>query len=277
MSNSLIKATARNITARTNSKSTAVGALSLLLKLFFTSSAVFCLYIISILGSYSEALTLPFGYIPYYALFISGVTFSVCFFIITEYSEKRWFFKNAVGAEKPSFFNNLSIRTQMKIIYIKLLKSVISLIVTVLYLFPSAAVLFTMLYKLRNSGINRMIFIFASALYLFTVLLGLYFSFVTMQKYALTDEIISLNSNLKTTDIIALSKQKTAGVCFRLAKFKLSFTPWFLSCVLVLPLLFVIPYYRQSFSVAAKRLIKYGEAEETEPKPVILMRLAPTD
>ena len=277
MTNSLIKAAARNITARTNAKSAAVGALSFILKMFFTASAVFCSYIISILSSYTEALALPFGYIPYYALFISGVTFSVCFFIITDYSEKRWFLKNAVGYEKPSFFNGISIRIQMKIIYIKLLKAVISLVVTVLYLIPSAAVLFTMLYKLRNSGIDRMIFIFSSALYLFTVLSGIYFSFVTMQKYALTDEIISLNPNLKTTEIIALSKQKTSGACFRLAKFKLSFIPWFLSCVLVLPLLFVIPYYRQSFAVAAKRLIKYSEAYEAEQKPVVFMRLAPTD
>lgn len=276
MTNSLIKAYARSVTARTNSSSAAVGALSLLLKAFFTASAVFCIYIISILGSYSEALALPFGYIPYYALFLSGVTFSVCFFIITDYSLKHWFFKNTVGG-KPRFFNNIGIRIQIKIIYIKLLKTVVSIAVTALYLFPSAAVLFAILYKLRSGGIDRMIFIFSSALYLFTVFSGLYFSFVTMQKYALTDEIISLNPNLKTTEIIALSKQKTEGVCFRLAKFKLSFAPWFLLCVSVLPLLFVIPYYRQSFAVAARRLIKRGEAEEAKPKPVILMRLAPTD
>lgn len=87
---------------------------------------------------------------------------------------------------------------------------------------------------------------------------GVIFAAAVMQKYALSRYLIAENPLMSATGALRESKIKMAGKEWRFLLFKLSFIPWFLSCILILPALYVAPYYLQSCACFA-RCVVFGD------------------
>lgn len=81
---------------------------------------------------------------------------------------------------------------------------------------------------------------------------GIVFAGAVMQKYALSRYLIAENPLMSAFSALRESKIKMAGREWSFLLFKLSFFPWFLSCALVLPLFYVVPYYLQSCACFAR-------------------------
>lgn len=79
-------------------------------------------------------------------------------------------------------------------------------------------------------------------------LIGLFFYFLTVQRYSKAMFFLICYENLSVIDAIKESVRKTKNKCTEILIFKLSFLPWFLLCIAVVPALFVIPYYKQSIT-----------------------------
>lgn len=75
---------------------------------------------------------------------------------------------------------------------------------------------------------------------------GALFSWTFMQKYALSTYFISENPLMSAWDAIRESALCMAGSERKLMLHKLSFFPWLLSCLLIFPAFYVLPYYYQS-------------------------------
>ena len=64
------------------------------------------------------------------------------------------------------------------------------------------------------------------------------------------------NENLMPNDVFAYSKYIMKNKTGSAAKLIFSFIPWLLLCLLILPMLYVVPYMTQSLCIAAKWMTK---------------------
>ena len=75
---------------------------------------------------------------------------------------------------------------------------------------------------------------------------GFVFYLITVQKYSESWFFLACYSDFTAADAIKESTRKTKNKLAEIFFFKLGFVPWFMLCAMVLPALFVVPYYKQS-------------------------------
>lgn len=79
-------------------------------------------------------------------------------------------------------------------------------------------------------------------------LTGFAFYSVSVQKYSRALFFLAAYENISPLEALKLSKKMTGRGDIKLLMFKLSFLPWFVLCLAVIPVFFVIPYYKQSIT-----------------------------
>ncbi len=77
---------------------------------------------------------------------------------------------------------------------------------------------------------------------------GFVFYVFSVQKYAQAPFLLAAYPDLSVSECIRLSKGKWTEKAAELLRFKLGFLPWLFVCVAIFPLLYVIPYYKQSLT-----------------------------
>lgn len=93
----------------------------------------------------------------------------------------------------------------------------------------------------------RAAFIFFSGMMILAVA-GLGFYLLYTQRYSKSMFYLACYKDFTVTEAISESIKRTKDKCADILFFKLGFVPWFLLCVLVLPVVFVVPYYKQSIT-----------------------------
>jgi len=88
--------------------------------------------------------------------------------------------------------------------------------------------------------------------------LGAVFYAATVQRYALVLPILAKQPLCKLRNCIQLSVARTSNHCSALLKYKLSLLPWYLLCMLVVPLPFVAPYITQARACRHAELLRGG-------------------
>ena len=78
--------------------------------------------------------------------------------------------------------------------------------------------------------------------------IGFCFYFLFIQRYSKAMFYLACFKDMSVVDAVEESVRKTGNSLADIALFKLGFQPWFLLSVAVVPLLFVIPYYKQSIT-----------------------------
>ena len=81
-----------------------------------------------------------------------------------------------------------------------------------------------------------------------TAVAGLIFFALSVQKYAKAPFLLAAYPSLSVSDCIKLSVEKCEKKAAALLRFKLGFLPWLFACAAIFPLLFVVPYYKQSLT-----------------------------
>lgn len=99
-------------------------------------------------------------------------------------------------------------------------------------------------------NINRAIslraaFIFFSGIFIISIV-GLGFYLLYTQRYSKSMFYLACYKDFTVSEAIAESVKRTRDKCADILFFKIGFVPWFLLCVLIFPIFFVIPYYKQS-------------------------------
>ncbi len=86
-----------------------------------------------------------------------------------------------------------------------------------------------------------------------TAVSGFVFFVLSVQKYAYAPFLLAAFPSLSVSDCIRLSIQKSEKKAADLLRFKLGFLPWLPVCVAIFPLLYVVPYYKQSLTCFFKQ------------------------
>lgn len=267
MKASSVKLLSRSINARCGKKLYLANIFFILLRLIFLCLFVFFLYTLSILHSF--ALTLPRA--AYYVLFSLGVFFSLWYFIICGHSRKRTFYFSGRRNGMVKIFHIIKISTQIKIVYLHILRTLINLGRLVLYLLPCAISFAVSMYFLTR-GIPKPIFYACAGLFAALLSAGFFFYLVSRQKLTFLDDVICSKPSLGAAETMRYLNLHTRSGKFALLKFKLSFSAWLFASVFIFPIPFASAYYQRSLSVYAKSVLKLYVPKPIE-KPVVFMEL----
>lgn len=112
---------------------------------------------------------------------------------------------------------------------------------------PVISSAFFIYHNTRNAVSLRAAFIFFSGMLILAVA-GLGFYFLYTQRYSKSMFYLACYKDFTVTEAISESIKRTKDKCADILFFKLGFVPWFLLCVLVFPVFFVVPYYKQSIT-----------------------------
>lgn len=118
-----------------------------------------------------------------------------------------------------------------------------------LFCLPGIALAAGGIYMLFSSGISlalAAIVFFGSVVLMFA---GAGFAFCAVQRYAAAPYIVALRPQTRVRSALSASARIMQGRYISCAMFKLSFLPWLLSCVLIVPAFFVWPYYKQACAI----------------------------
>lgn len=86
---------------------------------------------------------------------------------------------------------------------------------------------------------------------------GVVFTTLFLQRFFLAPYLLARDGETGARDALRESARIMDACMMRgnTAKMKLSFLPWFLSCLLILPVLYVYPYYKQSCACYARHIL----------------------
>ena len=117
----------------------------------------------------------------------------------------------------------------------------------VLYLLPGGFLLGGTLWQAQeNGGMDVLLFLGAAAGGAALLALGVGFYAATVQRYALVLPILAKQPRCKLRNALTLSAARTDGRCAALLAFTAGFLPWYLLCLLVIPIPFAAPYITQA-------------------------------
>ncbi len=179
-------------------------------------------------------------------LFLGALVFSPAAVGVYE-----WFLNGALSKKSKiqKVFSWYKYKKAVSAFSLSTVLTLIKLAVYTLFCLPGVALAAGGVYMLFSSGISltlaAIIFLGSAAL----LLVGAGFAFCAAQRYAAAPYIIALRPETRVRSALNASARIMQGRYISCAAFKLSFLPWLLSCVLIVPAFFVWPYYKQACAI----------------------------
>lgn len=239
-------------------------------KIFLTAALFVSIYSLTILPDFARIRENIYLKILLYLLFSLAAVFSLLFYALTDFSEKRWFYQNTYAAQPLlAFFKAPRIRHIFKITFLFWLRRLLSIGYFLFYLAPFLAGCGGLYYALRTADLP------ITALYmalgaLFCILpLCAYFGFAAVQRFAFCDGLLAENPDCSIVKILGTGKALAKAYGFANANLKLRFLLWKTACLLILPLFYVLPYYRQTVGCAVKIAMNRKHLSAETQKPIV--------
>ncbi len=213
----------------------------------------------------------PYGeYIPPVIMSLCIIASFVIFCYIRLFNNGYFFLKSV---NKKVTFKKvrklISFRQYMTYIATIILRALLLISWAALYFSPSIAMSVLLIYSYRkeNYGFNINLTLFVSTIMLFVI--GSFFFFVTIKRYALCSHLI-LKKKLKNPfKVIENSINIMEGHALGYSFCCFSFTGWILSCVIIMPVVYVLPYIILSRWHYFNALCQPKKVEIAEEKPII--------
>lgn len=121
---------------------------------------------------------------------------------------------------------------------------------------PGAVLLFWGIFTAMDGGVEFNLFASWMAGGAVLFLSGICFLYIFLQRYFLVPYIKVANPSMKNKEIFQKSKALMNTHIKKTALLKLSFTPWILLSLTLIPAFYAWPYYSQSCAVMAKEIIE---------------------
>lgn len=137
------------------------------------------------------------------------------------------------------------------------------------YLSPCIAVslLLFFSYKKENNGFNINLTLFISAVLL--LVLGVSFFYTTLKRYVMCSFVILTDEEKNPLKVIVKSINLMEGNSVRYAVYSLSYFGWLLSCFLIVPVFYVLPYITIGKWCFKNSLEAQKFTEPEKEKPII--------
>lgn len=196
-------------------------------------------------GVFVIRFVLKNGAIKY--LFAAGIALSVVYFIVkscANYRLQAQMIMLASSGGKPY----ICISEYAKNALLTVCLSVLKILELLAFEAVPVCIVAVLFFSIKRSGLSvafcKITLIGAAV----TAILGLAFYVLSVQKYAKAPFLLAAYPSLSVADCIRLSAENGKNKAAALLRFKLGFLPWVLACVAIFPLLFVVPYYKQSLT-----------------------------
>lgn len=269
------KIDAQRILMHTKGRAIAVSLFSLFFKGVFIVAFGICVYTLTRLSEYEQAVGNLYLYILYIALFSLGAVFSALFYAWAACALRRWFYKNAVSPQTVgAYFSKYSLKSFFKTVYLFWLRKLLGLGSFLGYLMPFMIGSAGLWYLLRVSEISVFLLYFSLGFLGILLALGSFFGFASIQKYTFLDELLVNTPTCGVIEALSESRRIARPISFALARIKLRFSFWMLLSVLLIPLFYVIPYYCQSVGCMAKQALDQNHLTPETQMPIVFLRLA---
>ncbi len=168
---------------------------------------------------------------------------------------ERWFMLNAKGKEPKAkeLLYYFSKKRYLRSVSAWCFAIALKLGCALLFFFPAICLTGVIVYCLISSSTAYPIVLCLIAADIVLVLLGAVFMFIYNGEFLLYYPIIVSTENLSVSQAYSYSKDMTCTSLFKIAAFRLSFAPWWLLCLLIIPTFYSWGYYKQSLSELAYR------------------------
>ena len=212
-----------------------------------------------------------------YAVYLRATLFtlSVClslgvWSVVRIFSHNYYYLKSRKG--NISFFSSikhLSFKKICTLLTTDVLKLYLSIAWGALYFSPCVSVVATLYYYYVSGEFSRNIALtlIISAFILFMI--GSFFLFITLKRYSMCYPLAFETEEKDALKILEKSIEIMNGKCTNFSFYNISFWGWVLSCVLVLPVIYVLPYKQMSkysyYNFATRKKIQ----EEAPQKPIV--------
>ena len=212
-----------------------------------------------------------------YAIYLraSLLTFSVCvslgLWFMTRLFTNHYFHLKS-KALSISFFSSIKkLKSQkyLALIITEILKFFLSIAWASLYYSPFMGISLTLYsyYISDDFTFNIGLTLLISAFILFVI--GSVFLYITLKRYSMTNAIIFSSDEKDSLEIISKSIEIMNGRSLKLSLFNISFWGWALSCILILPIVYVLPYKLMAkysyFNFTTRKKVQ----EEAPQKPIV--------
>lgn len=127
-----------------------------------------------------------------------------------------------------------------------------------IYLLPGGFLLAGTLWQARTGDVSMGLFLAAAGGGAALLIMGLIFYAATVQRYALVLPVLAKQPRCLLRNAFRLSAARTNGHCAALLRFQLSFLPWMLLSLPVIPLIFTAPYIVQCRACRHAELLNSG-------------------
>lgn len=269
--NGNVKLKSKYLLTGNNARLFAISAVSTLLRrgLF---SAVFLGGAIFLRSDLSDKLISDYGEIPFYTVFI--FTASVILFFVALFSstvrlgEQFAFFIRASGGKGRFFmlFHFMPFKKSIKALNLYLKINLLKLIWLIYYMTPCALCLGIIFYIYTYAEFDFYILLILSAGFSLLFSISLFMWRITSSRFSAAPIYLCLNPEMKTKKAIKKSIRHTDGYLKESVLLESSFAGWLLSCILIIPIFYVLPYTRLSKAVFINRVINervYKDSKET--------------
>ena len=197
-------------------------------------------------GVFVIRTVLSSGVTPKYAL-AAGAALSVLYFIIKSCANYRLQAQMILllsNGKKPE----IRMREYVKNIGLSVCLFAFKAAELLMFELLPLSMILTLFLSVKSSAVSRafcLTVLFGAAV--IAVFGAIFFAF-SVQKYAEAPFLLAAYPSLSVADCIRLSIEKGEKKAADLLRFKLGFLPWLFACIAIFPLLYVVPYYKQSLT-----------------------------
>lgn len=150
-----------------------------------------------------------------------------------------------------------------------IIRFLLSISWSAVYLSPCAAISVLLIYSYRfeNNSFNINLTLFVSAVLLFVI--GMSFLYITLKRYSMCSSVVLTEEEKNPFKIIEKSIEIMEGHSVQYALYCLSFSGWVLSCFLIIPLFYVVPYITIGKWYFKNSLGLFKVFKQEKKKPII--------
>ncbi len=181
---------------------------------------------------------------------------SLIFYSSAKQGQKAWYSGNLTGHKNSlkRFIFWIKPKYSLKSFFMNITITVLKLTWFLIFCSPSFLLLITVIALAFTGGIEFYLFIPLAAGCILLFLLGTTFTFIITQRYFLTGYLLTENPKKGIIRSIISSKNLMEGQISQVIKMKLKFLPTIFTFPLIIPMIFILPHYKQCCCILANKL-----------------------
>lgn len=184
----------------------------------------------------------------YYTIGIGAIIALVLMHAYTRYVSDKIFYLKASDCSTKGAYRVKGKTTILKAFLLGVLIVTLKILWFFALQIPFIAAASYFAYLLMDGLPQNIIFIFVGGC-LALFLIGSFFWFCIVQRYTAARYIFASSKLPSAFGVIKQSTDTMKGRCLKTAFFKLSLIPWIVSCLFLIPIPYVLPYYKMSTAV----------------------------